>query len=66
MFEKSSFGAIHAGLECGILKEKAQDVDMVSIGPTIMYPHSMRECVDLDSVERVYALLKNIVEDVKG
>jgi len=61
-FSEASFGAIHAGLECGILKEKAPTVDMASIGPNIMYPHSNRECVELASVKRVYALVKAIVE----
>lgn len=62
-FENASFGAIHAGLECGILKEKAPDVAMASIGPTIKYPHSNRECVEMASVEKVYALLKDILEN---
>lgn len=62
-FPKSTFGAIHAGLECGILKEKAPEVDMASIGPNIKYPHSNRECVDLVSVEKVYTLVKEIVEE---
>ncbi len=56
-------GAIHAGLECGIIKEKFSQMQMVSIGPTIRYPHSTRECVDLASVERVFAVVKKICED---
>ncbi|HFU74241.1 MAG TPA: hypothetical protein ENK65_01660 [Helicobacteraceae bacterium] len=62
-FPKSAFGAIHAGLECGILKDKAPQVEMASIGPTIKYPHSNRECVDLESVNRVYELVKAIVSE---
>ena len=37
--------AIHAGLECGIIGEKFPGMDMISIGPTIKYPHSPEEQV---------------------
>ncbi len=60
----ASLGALHAGLECGIIKERYPDIDMVSIGPTIRYPHSTRECVELASVERVYATVKQILEKI--
>ena len=30
-------GAIHAGLECGLLGDKIPGLDMVSYGPTIRY-----------------------------
>ena len=53
--------AIHAGLECGILKEHAPTVQMASIGPTIRFPHSTRETVDLQSVERVFEVVKTLL-----
>lgn len=56
-----SIGAIHAGLECGIIKQKYPGIQMASIGPTILYPHSTRECVDLSSVEAIYRLVWRIV-----
>ncbi len=61
LFEKADYGAIHAGLECGIIKEKYPEILMASIGPTILYPHSNREKVELASVERVYTSLQNII-----
>ncbi len=61
LFDNADYGAIHAGLECGIIKEKHPDILMASIGPTIMYPHSNREKVDLASVERVFRSLQNII-----
>eukprot|EP00884_Botryococcus_braunii_P019726 jgi/Botrbrau1/6437/Bobra.0034s0013.1 len=36
-------GAIHAGLECGIIGEKVAGVDTVSLGPTIRGAHSPDE-----------------------
>ena len=61
-FEHATYGAIHAGLECGIIKEKYPDILMASIGPTIKYPHSNREKVSLDSVDAVYESLEKIIE----
>ncbi len=53
---------IHAGLECGILSQKLPNVQMASIGPTIRYPHSIREYVELDSVERTYEVVRILVD----
>ncbi len=62
LFKEADFGAIHAGLECWIIKERYPEILMASIGPNIMYPHSNREKVELASVERVNVSLKNIVK----
>jgi dipeptidase D len=50
-------GAIHAGLECGIIGEKRPGMDMISIGPTIQFPHSPDERVEIDTVGRFWGLL---------
>ncbi|MEA3373326.1 MAG: M20/M25/M40 family metallo-hydrolase [Campylobacterota bacterium] len=63
--DRASLGAIHAGLECGIIKERYPDIDMASIGPNIIYPHSTREAVEIASVERVFDTLKEIVISVE-
>lgn len=66
---KSVFGttklmAIHAGLECGVIAEKYPAMKFASIGPTIRYPHSTREEVDLASVERTYEVLLGVIGNV--
>ena len=61
VFGRSKMMAIHAGLECGVIAEKYPQMKFASIGPTIRYPHSTREEVDLASVERTFEVLKNIV-----
>ncbi len=43
--------AIHAGLECGLLGGVYPNWDMISFGPTIMYPHSPDEKVNVPSVK---------------
>ena len=55
--------AMHAGLECGIIKSRCRDLDMVSFGPTIRYPHSPNEYVELESVKRFGVFLEKLLED---
>ncbi len=65
MFEKEPVvEAIHAGLECGIIGEKYPGMDMVSIGPTIKYPHSPEEKVGIESVEKTYDYVLKILEEI--
>lgn len=54
--------AIHAGLECGILGGTYPEWDMLSFGPTIRYPHSPSEHVEIDSVGRFWLLLKETLK----
>ncbi|MPM44196.1 Cytosol non-specific dipeptidase [bioreactor metagenome] len=55
--------AIHAGLECGILGGTYSNWDMISCGPTIRSPHSPDERVNIETVEKwwnyVVEVLKN-------
>lgn len=48
---------IHAGLECGLFKTAYPDWDMVSIGPTIKFPHSPDEKIEVESVKKYWQLL---------
>jgi dipeptidase D len=57
-------GAIHAGLECGIIGEKKPGMDMISFGPTIQFPHSPDERVRIPSVEDFYRLLTATLEEL--
>lgn len=53
---------IHAGLECGILKQKYPHIGFVSIGPTILSPHSIRERLDVESFVCFDGILKEILK----
>lgn len=53
----AEIGAIHAGLECGIIGGRYKQLDMISFGPTIRYPHSPDECIHIPSVQRFWDLL---------
>lgn len=56
--------AIHAGLECGILRDKIGPIDAVSFGPTIMGAHSPQERVHIPSVETFWTLLKDVLKSL--
>jgi dipeptidase D len=49
---------IHAGLECGIIGAgSGKQLDMISFGPTIRFPHSPDEKVNVKTVELFYDFL---------
>jgi len=56
--------AIHAGLECGLLGGIYPNWDMISCGPTIKYPHSPDERVDIATVDKWWILLINTLEKI--
>ena len=61
-FDNSSLYAIHAGLECAIFKQKFPFLNIASIGPDINFPHSNRENCDINSVNKVFEILKEIIK----
>lgn len=56
--------ATHGGLECALLGGKYPHWEMVSIGPTIMYPHSPDEKVNIKSVANVWEFLKTVLGEI--
>ena len=56
--------AIHAGLECGIIGSNYPGLDMISFGPTICYPHSPDEKVEIASVGKFYDFLVHTLRNV--
>jgi len=64
--EKAKITAIHAGLECGFISRLDPELKVVSVGPTIRYPHSPQEFVYIDSVGVVWRLVKAVAEELKN
>jgi dipeptidase D len=56
--------ATHGGLECAIMGAKYPNWEMVSIGPTIKYPHSPDERVNIAAVARTWEYLKAILANI--
>ena len=56
--------AIHAGLECGILSGAYPHWDMVSMGPTLLSPHSPDERAYIPSVQKVWDFLQEVLVNI--
>ena len=58
---KPELKAIHAGLECGILASKINDLDCISIGPNMENIHTTEETLSVSSTKRVWEFLINLL-----
>jgi dipeptidase D len=56
--------AIHAGLECGLIGGVYPNLDMISFGPTIRYPHSPDEKVHIPSVKKFFDFLCEALKEI--
>ncbi len=57
--------AIHAGLECGIIGDKKEGMDMISFGPTLKNPHSPDEKIQVDSIGKIWDFLVELLKSLK-
>lgn len=53
---------IHAGLECGIVKEAIPDMDILSCGPVVLNLHSPDEALELSSFARFFAVILKLLQ----
>lgn len=56
--------ATHGGLECALLGAKYPNWEMVSVGPTIVHPHSPDERVKIDTVANAWTFLKALLKEI--
>ena len=54
--------ALHAGLECGIIKAAIPDMEIISVGADITDLHSPKERLGLESFGRVFAVVCRTIE----
>ena len=55
---------MHAGLECGIIQGAYQQMDMISIGPDLEYPHSPDERVRIESVANTWRYITAVLAKI--
>ncbi len=60
--KKPRVEAIHAGLECGMILDKIEDLDCVSYGPDMKNIHTTNEVLSISSVNRVWEYLLEILK----
>lgn len=56
--------AIHAGLECGLIYEKFDGIDMISFGPTIRGAHTPEEKIEIKTVQMFWDLLTDVIRNI--
>jgi dipeptidase D len=52
-------------LECGLFLEKYPDLDMVSFGPTIRGAHSPDERLNIETTQKFWNHLVDVLESLK-
>jgi dipeptidase D len=62
--KKPKVTGIHGGLECGVFTMLDPEMDIVSIGPTIKYPHSPNEYLEIESVATLWEVVKTVAERI--
>jgi dipeptidase D len=58
--------SLHAGLECAIIGEKYEGMDMISFGPTMEDPHSPNERLFVPSIGKVWDFMVALLESYKN
>ncbi len=61
--ETPKIEVIHAGLECGILSSKIEDLDCISIGPNMADVHTPDEVISISSIARVWEFIKAVLAE---
>ena len=62
--EEATVQADHAGLECSVILSKYPGMDVVSLGPTLLSPHTTSERFKVDTAEPFWRLLTATLEQV--
>lgn len=56
--------ADHAGLECSVILSKYPGMDVVSLGPTLLSPHTTNERFEIATAEPFWKLLTTTLEEI--
>lgn len=56
---------IHAGLECGLIADRNEGMDMISIGPDLKDPHCPDERVSIKAIGKVWDFLAALFAELK-
>jgi len=63
--KKPTIMAIHAGLECGLLLDKMNNAEAISIGPDMFDVHTPNEHLNIQSTENTWNYLLAILKSIK-
>jgi dipeptidase D len=60
--EEAAVKSVHAGLECAIIGDKYEGMDMISFGPDLRDPHSPNEGLYIPSLEKIWQFMVALLE----
>lgn len=63
--KEPAISAIHAGLECGLIKKAIPDIDALSFGPNLYDVHTPNEHLSIASVERMWKFVVKLLENMR-
>jgi dipeptidase D len=55
--QEAKVKSVHAGLECAIIGDKYEGMDMISFGPDLRDPHSPNEGLYIPSLEKIWRFM---------
>ena len=58
--------SVHAGLECAIIGDKYEGMDMISFGPDLRDPHSPNEGLYIPSLEKIWRFMVALLESYRS
>lgn len=62
--KEAAVQADHAGLECSVILSKYPNLDVVSLGPTLLSPHTTNERFEIATAEPFWNLLTKTLEEI--
>ena len=60
--QEAQVKSVHAGLECAIIGDKYEGIDMISFGPDLRDPHSPNEGLYIPSLEKIWRFMIALLE----
>lgn len=57
--------ALHAGVECAQFVKKNKKLQLISLGPTILNPHSVMERMDIKGVLEIYSTVTSALKKLQ-
>jgi dipeptidase D len=60
--QEAKVESVHAGLECAIIGDKYEGMDMISFGPDLRDPHSPNEGLHIPSLGKVWQFMVALLE----
>jgi dipeptidase D len=64
--QQAEVNSVHAGLECAIIGDKYEGMDMISFGPDLRDPHSPNEGLFIPSLDKIWRFMVALLASYGG